>query len=57
MPSGTARSDASTARAAWALTTVDGDLAGGEADRLEHAVIADALADREQGDRRQAWWR
>ena len=28
-----------------------GDLRGCEADRLEHAVVADALTDREQGDR------
>ena len=50
MPSGMARSDATTARAAWALTTVEVICRGCKTDRLEDAVVADALADREQDD-------
>ena len=51
MPSGMARSEATTASAAWALTRVEVICVRCEADRLEHAVVADALTDREQSDR------
>ena len=50
MPSGMAKERCERRKSGVSVDDGGGDLARGEADRLEHAVVADALADREQCD-------